>query len=329
MIKNISKILGFFKIKRVKENKRIVAFLTCLLIATVLWFLNALSKEYTTTLSYPVKYITPPKNQFLSNSPVTKFELKVDAYGFTLLRHKLSLSYSPIVLNLTAITKNSSVVNGVYTIRTRDLLRRISEQVSSEISISEIRPDIIRLQLDSLKTKTVLVKPNYKLNFKPQFNLKGPIEISPKKVKITGPAHELDTISFVTTEFVSLDKIDSEIKKSIGLVYPDNTSVNPEKVTLLVPVEKFTEKEFRVPVQVINKPAKTMVKLFPSEIKVVLLVGLSKFDNISVFDLKAFVDFSSITPTSETLEVTIKAKPTFVKIIRKTPEKVEFLIEDN
>ena len=84
MKKKLNEISGYFKLEKLKNDKRIVVFIVCLSIATVLWFLNALSKDYSTTISYPVKYVNPPGNQFLSNSPPAKFDLKVEAHGFTL-----------------------------------------------------------------------------------------------------------------------------------------------------------------------------------------------------------------------------------------------------
>ncbi|HYQ59128.1 MAG TPA: hypothetical protein VEP89_17420, partial [Draconibacterium sp.] len=106
MKKNIEKISSYLKVEQLKNDKRVVVFLVCVFIATVLWFLNALEKDYTTTISYPVRYVSPPDHQFLANKPPEKLDLKVDAHGFTLLRHKLSFAYSPIILNLTNITRN-------------------------------------------------------------------------------------------------------------------------------------------------------------------------------------------------------------------------------
>ena len=134
MKKNFNKISNYFKIDKLKNDKRIVVSLVCLLIATVLWFLNALSKDYSTTITYPVKYVDAPKNQFLANEPPSKLDLKVNAHGFTLLRHKLSLSFSPIVLNLTTITQNLEDSGDGFIIYTSNLIRRVSSQVSNENS---------------------------------------------------------------------------------------------------------------------------------------------------------------------------------------------------
>ena len=47
------------QIQQFKEkylNRNIVSYLICVVIASILWFLNTLSKDYLTEITYPVKY---------------------------------------------------------------------------------------------------------------------------------------------------------------------------------------------------------------------------------------------------------------------------------
>ena len=327
MKKKISDIPGYFKIERLKNDKRIVVFLVCLLIATVFWFLNALSKDYTTTVSYPVKYVNPPSNHFVSNKLPSRFELQVEAHGFTLLRHKLSISLSPIVINLTQITRDLEASSGRYSIRTANLLNSVSDQISKEVTVSSIRPEYFSIILDSLKTKSVPVRLNADLKFKPQFNLKKPVTITPDTVSITGPAILLDSIYFLETEFRSYENLDTETEKQLTISHPENTSVKPEKVSINIPVEKFTEKELRIPVQVKNNPENVKIKLFPADISVSFMVGLSEFENVTSSDFVATVDYNSIQNNIESIDVKIEKNPSYIEILRFSPETVEYLIE--
>lgn len=327
MKQNLSKITGYFKIERLKNDKQVMVFLICLLFATILWFLNAMSKDYSTTILYPVKYVNAPNNQFLSNEPPSELELKVNAHGFTLLRHKLSLSFAPIVLNLTSLTQNLESNYGRYTINTNSLVRRISNQVSSEIKVTDVLPEYFNVILDSLKTKTVPVEPNIEIEFKPQFSLKEPVSTIPDEVNITGPAAILDTIYSLKTEQKSFTKLEANFEKRLDLILPDKVSVSPDKITLRIIVEKFTEKVMKIPIEVINQPKNAKVKLFPSEIKVLFTVGLSEFDNIKSSDFRALADYNLIEKGVENMKITIEKKPDFIEMIRFSPEAVEFLIE--
>lgn len=327
--KQIEKIPEFLKVGKLRDNKNAIVFLVCVFIATVLWFSNALSKNYSTTLSYPVKYVNEPAQQFLANEPPDKLELKVDAHGLTLLRHKLSLSSSPIILSLSAITQNIRPDNTRYRIQTNRFLKRISSQISSEIKVIGVLPDELFIVLDSLKSKTVPVKTNVNFEFKPQFNLKSPVMISPDEVVITGPATAIDTIDQLHTKYKEYKELDASMEKKLEIVYPDKTTVEPNNVLLKIDVEKFTEKDIYVPILVKNKPAGLSIKLFPSEVKVKCLVGLSRFENLTPSDFKATVDYNSIDKETSNLFIQIETQPKHVELIRFSPETVEYLIETN
>ena len=329
MNKNISKLPTYFKLEKIRNDKRVVVYLVCVLIATILWFLNALSKDYSTLVSYPVKYMSPPSHQFLANQPPSKLELKVEAHGFTLLRYKLSLSFSPIVLNLNNITKDIQPQNGTYEIQSSGLLRRIRNQISNEITILEIHPDVILIKLDSLRSKTVPVKADVEIAFQPQFNLKDPISLTPNKINITGPSSILDTILSLSTEKVTYKAVEQNVEKNVRILHPLKTDINPEKILLKIDVEKYTEKEIKIPVLVRNKPDNVNIKLFPSEVKVTCLVGLSEFENLTANDFKAVVDFDNTNGDTKNLNVKIEQRSSFIQLVRFTPESVEYLIETN
>lgn len=327
MNKKIEKIPGYQKVEKLINNKHAIAFLVCIFIATALWFLNALGKDYSTTISYPVKYVNAPNRQFLANEPPAKLDLKVDAHGFTLLRHKLNIAYSPIILSLSNLTEGITPNNRTYEVSSNNHLKRIASQVSNEIKVREVQPDILYIVLDSLKSKSIPVKADITTSFKPQFNLKNPYKLTPQRVKITGPAATIDTIHFLYTERETFEALNASFEKNMDVLHPEKTTIIPEKVLLKIEVEKFTEKELKIPIQIKNKPADVNIKLFPSEVKVTCLIGLSEFDNINSTNFTAIVDYNSINTTSSNLAIQVDVQPSFIELMRFTPESVEYLIE--
>lgn len=326
MNNRLQEIANLFRLERLRNDRRIVVFLICLLIATILWFLNALGKDYTTTMSYSVKYTNPPENLFLSNNPPQKLNIDVNAHGFTLLRHKLSISVSPIILNLTAIRNASDSDATTFSVRTETLIKRISDQVSNEITITDIEPEVILLVFDSLATKKVPVTADVSVGFKPQFFLNGNVTLKPDSVELTGPTSILDTIHVLQTRKRNFENLDSEVNTAMNILHPEKTKVIPKKVELKVPVERFTEKKIKIPVQIRNKPEDANLKIFPSEVDVSFLVALSDYESISASDFSVFAVYDSIH-SNETLEVMVDKKPGFIQQLRVTPPSVEFLIQ--
>lgn len=327
MNKKLSEILSSFSFESIKSDRRIFVFVVCLLIATGLWFLNALSKDYTETVAYPVRFVNPPDELFLTSNPPSKLEFEVDAYGFSLLRHKLSLSSTPIVLDLSSICEEQGGSKNIITIQTQTLIQRISDQVSSEITINSISPQVLTFIFDSLAFKNVPVKVNINTEFKPQFYQHGEITTQPDSVKITGPASILDTIEALETDNLEIKNIDTNIEKTVKILHPKNTNIQEKKVKIKIPVERFTEKDINLPIQVKNKPEGLNIKLFPAQVKVSFLVGLSEYENITAADFKAFVDYNKADNSKETLEIIIESEPPFIQIQNVSPQAVEFLVE--
>jgi len=328
MNKNFTDISGYLKISKLRYDRRIIVFLICLVIATALWFLNALGKNYSATITYPVKYINAPKNQFLADITPVKINIEADGQGFTLLRHKL-LSFSPITLDVMEITKNLESKSGTYSVLSKNLVGNIAEQLNNDIKITSITPEILEIVLDSLISKTVPVELDINVDFVPQFNLKSAIATNPEKVNITGPTFVLDKISAVKTKVNIINKLEASIRQEIDLIHPGKTTISPGKVTLIIEVEKYTEKELKIPIEIKNKPDKVRIKLFPSEAKVLFTVGLSRFENIKPSDFGASVDYNSIVNDVNNLNITLYKIPEFIQGVRFSPEVVEFLIERN
>jgi YbbR domain-containing protein len=178
-----------------------------------------------------------------------------------------------------------------------------------------------------LTTKIVPLKTNIELNFKPQFHLKEKVIITPNKIKITGPATILDTITQLLIESKTFNNLDDSFKTTLKIIHPENTTVNTETVSLKIPIERFTEKELKIKIKVKNKPENIKIKLFPSELKLTILVGLSAFENIEASKFEVFVDYNTIEKDTKNLKVIINPKIENIKIIRYSPENVEYLFE--
>ncbi len=116
----IGKILGYFGASHELHIKRnVVTYGVCVIIATVLWFLNALNKEYTTEITYPIKYTELPKGKLLVSEPPKEMTLAIKAHGFALLRYSISTSFLPIVLNVKLVTGQKRPV-GIHGKHVRD-----------------------------------------------------------------------------------------------------------------------------------------------------------------------------------------------------------------
>jgi YbbR domain-containing protein len=311
-------------------NRSLGIFLICLVFATILWFLNALSKNYTITVTHPVLLTNLPRNTFIANNPPDRLNLKVHAYGFELLRYKLSISFLPITLEVDKLIKEvEPSTNGFYIINSNDIKESISLQLGSEIQLLEISPATFTLAFDSLGVKQVPVGSQINLGFRPRFDLIREIEFKPPFVTVSGPQEiitEIDTVYTVPRTFKNLD---APFSQEIVLVIPRQAYIEPQKVKMKADIEEFTEKSMSVPVWIDKQPENIRLRLFPNEVEVNFKTGLSQYALIKPEDFGLYVSWDDINSNLQSLKVKISKLPAAVKSVKISPENVEYLIEKN
>ncbi|HKK82288.1 MAG TPA: hypothetical protein VJ909_08565, partial [Prolixibacteraceae bacterium] len=129
MLKNLYLNIKHYVVNlNLKKDRRPVTFLISLLLATVLWFANALGKKYETNVSMPIQYTGLPTNKALIKTPPSSISVKMEAYGYTLLRHKFNLTINPINFNFSAFT-NKTLLEGTHnlSIATNQYIPQISK----------------------------------------------------------------------------------------------------------------------------------------------------------------------------------------------------------
>lgn len=324
-----NKIQDSFKTFNIKNDKKLVIYLISIGIASVFWFLNALEKEYTVELSFPVRYTNFPNNKILANDPPTHFVLDAKSYGFTLLRYKLSVAFSPLVFNVNDFTGKvmEKTNRSNYTISSKQYKSRLANQLSNELQIMSINPDTIHFQFDQLVTRKIKVIPNISYELKKQHFLQSDITTKPDSVDVIGPESILDTLSQIKTVSQHYKDLDQLTKRNVSLQEIEKLEFSPKRVVINIPIEEFTEKQIIVPIRINNLPDNIHVTLFPSEIKVTFMTGLSRFSTVNPQDFYACVSYKDLQSKIDFLPVSLDKIPINLKTVSFLPQKIEYLIE--
>ena len=209
-LSDFRKIKGVFDKENIKANKKMATYMFFVVLATIFWFLNALSKEYTTTVNYPVTYKDLPSKKILSNELPSRLKLTVRAKGFDLLRYKLSF-FQSLNFSVNEYTNNKmeKVGDNSFLFPTNRITSQVATQLSSAISVTHISPDTINFQFSSLIEKKIPVHLNSKLKFEPQFRLGGDIVLKPDSVWVIGAQAIIDSVKQVETELLELPEVRS------------------------------------------------------------------------------------------------------------------------
>lgn len=314
---------------RVRQDRNVIIFLAFLVISTGFWFLNALRKDYTATLTYPVRFENIPDDMMLPDELKSKILLKVRAGGFVILRYQLSNTFLPLTFDVSEMKAwSSGDVKGVYTV-TKDGHNRIVGQLSQGMELIEIEPDTLFVPLWERGTAKVPVKIETQLTFEKQFLQAGPVLLKPDSVEIYGPRKLIDSLEYIEARPLVFENIADTISTMVNLNFPPQIKSSVKRVAAMIPVEPFTELNVSVPLRINGLPDSLRIKTFPSEIQISFRVGISKYEKIDRNMFRAVVDLEQVfnEERPDRLKVRMERIPEHVESLNFSPIFVEYLLE--
>ncbi len=325
---------NIYRMIKANMKQRFFIFLFFLFISTLFWFLNTLSHDYTTTISYPVEYVGYPKNRHLvkSNKLPDKLQLTVTAFGFSLLRYNMSSIPLPISLNISNLKLNR--IKGADTLKyfllSNSIRSEISSQISSEFKIVSIQPDSLLFTFARMVTKKVAVKPDCHYKIAKQFMQTGDIVVYPDSVQVSGSHFILDTLRYIETRPITFNSLNQTFYGFVALSEPRDVILTSEKVLLQIPIERYTEAQIKIPVKIKNLPQNVELQIFPSIVTLRYHVALSNYSKFTPRDFEASVDYSEIATkqflANPKLRIKINQAPAQISAIEYYPKYVDYLI---
>ena len=308
-------------------NRRAITFLFCLLISIFIWLLMSLSKEYSISISFPVKYINLPSDKLIANHLPEAIDIEIRSSGFNLLMYKVKQHRETVLIDIND-AKSTSTKNKYY-INCNGRLDKITGQFNSSIKVDRVNPDTVFNNYNKKMTKQVFVKANLQIDFEEQYQQADSILIEPNIIDVSGTAEDLARINFVETVPVNLNKVNKDLSLKLELLKPPlskQIEFSHSSVQVKVNITKFTEGMLELPVLVENLPHGLNLKTFPDKVSVKYQVAYTDYGKINAADFKVVVDYSKIESGSNKLKVQLVKSPMNVRSIKLSNEKVEYII---
>jgi YbbR domain-containing protein len=320
--------------KRIKKrvSSEFLTYLVFFVIAVVIWYLNALNKDYTTDLKFKVKYVNLPTDKVLVEAPGNHLSLTVSAQGFTLLKYRLGFTFYPVNVDAgySSLRKSRSARDSEYYILSQTISDKISTQLSSDIRLQRISPDTLKFLFSEMVQKEIPVKVQSRLQFEKEFLPVGDIRITPSRITVSGPRTIVDTIQYVHTKNKTFKRLKDTLQVQLALQPVEQLSYSVNEVSVVLPIERHTEASVSVPIEAINLPQGLTLKTFPGTVTVNCLVPISSFEKIQPHMFRAVVDYDAIKDAKDGMakaKVSIAKSPSYVSDIRFNPKNVDFIIE--
>ncbi len=319
------------KKRRWVPDRDTMIFFFFLILSFFFWFLNNLSKDVHTVVSYPVRYVNPPTDRVQKGELPGRLNLVVRGSGYSLLQLRMSGGRSPAIVDMTRTRHLMKPVgeSDVSYLLTDDLSDIFSRQLRADFDIVTIEPDTLFFHFDEIMSAMVPVVPDIVITTDRHYRVRGAPMADPDSVMVTGPRNIVDTLSKIFTVTREMSGVNRTTDVTLQLAVDGSLSVNPRRVSVNIPVEQFTEARLNLEVEIINNREGIVVRMFPPEVTATILVALSDYNRLQESNVRAVVDLESIDLHGvDKLPVQIVNLPSYVEVVRHTPRELDFLIEN-
>ena len=310
-----------------RRDGRVITFAICLFLSMFFWLLMTLSKEYSTTVRFPVHYKNLPPDKVVSNNLPETVDIEIKAKGFDLLAYKFRKTHDTIDIDM----KDARALNSknVYYLLSNWRTDKVNAQFSKEIHVLKLNPDTIFINFNKKVSRSLPVKYNLSLGYSKQYNLTDSITIQPKYVSVAAEAEVINKMDSVETQQITLKNVNKSMVIKLPLIKKPafkHVEYSEKFVKATINVTKYTEASLELPVEVENLPMGYAFKAFPDKVTVKFNVAFKNYEKINALDFRAVVDYKKIDLESNKLKVQLVKIPEGIRNLKLVTEKVEYII---
>lgn len=322
---------GKFKPLDGKLRYKLSVFLVCVLLSSMMWGMIKLTHEYDVTVRFKVEASALPKDRILVGNTDSVISITVRAKGLDYYSRILSAQSEPLYFNLNDLKLKRSGDRYTGYLRTSRNTRVILDQLPSGIEILAIEPDTLHFIFEKSISKKVAIRPDVSLRFSRQHNLYDSIAVTPDSVLVSGRKEILDTLRYISTEYKSYTGLDKDLTEKLRLINPGfypPVKFSVDSAELKLSVEKFTEAQVEVPVELIHdSPPGSTYKTFPEKLTLTCLIAMKDYNRLDPSLFTVVANTEALKESSDRrVPVKVIASPLFIKVIKIDPDKVEYLI---
>ena len=302
------------------SGNRFKFFFLFVLLSFIFWFSTKLSNTYQIEQSYSIHWKNIPKGIIIDNDS-SELGLSITASGIEILWYRLFKNKISLVLD-------ENIFIGKEAFASIDNERfNIQQQLFDNTILNQITTPVMKIAYARLGVKKVKISSEPTLKFRAGYLSDSPLTIYPDSLLVWGSQDVLDTLTRVKTVSFVMEDIFESFKKAIVLENLTNLRYDIKEVNIKQEISRYSEKEFILPIEIINIPKSVRVKLFPPTANVKATMPLTLLNGFNVKDFMLVVDYELILKNELThLPIRLVKQPSQVKKVIWEPKTVNYLI---
>jgi hypothetical protein len=326
--KVIDNVLPF--LKNFKVRKQVIIFLFFFSISFLLWIVQALNKNYTSSIKLHLNFTGNYENFSIKNPKMFKrtILLQVEGNGYTIFREKIRIfsNQADIDIGNLNLIKNQSNYNWYF--YTNTIKTELQPQYGQSLKILDIEPDTLAFLLTQKVEKKIAIKANIKLNTAPGFAVKGKIELAPDSIVVEGPDYLMEKIDSVQLFSYTKNNLKSDINQNIGITLPPQISSPVKSCIVKAHIAEFTDISIQIPIDFENTPKNLEIITFPSKVQLTFSVFVEDYKHVNKDLINSKIDYYKIMPGDKYAEIEINTNNTNIFFLRFSPHFAEYLLQE-
>ncbi len=291
------------------------ALALCIFAAAIFWIFNALNKNYSTNVSFPLQFeFDNAKYIPVEPLPATLI-LNVSGNGWELFRKSLGLKVPNIALSLERPVETRKIVAST-------LSPVVAGQIGS-LTVNYIVSDTLRLKIETRISRKIKLMADLKdVTFKNNFGRISSVVILPDSILIEGPKSLVEKFTDSMEVKITASRIDNSYRESVEIAIPygDLIKRNPPVAEVIFDVGPMEEVTRSLKLNVPRMSSATEVDR--DSVQCIFLIPQKEHDRFQS-------DISTITASLSSFEIKKGETKLLLPFIQGVPAYVKVLHTDS
>jgi YbbR domain-containing protein len=280
----VKSIFNFLRFN--KKNWKAVVL--CMFAAMVFWFFNALNKNYSTNINFPVTFDYDQEQYIPIKSLPSTVRMNVTGSGWDLFRRSLGFKVPPLIVPLENPADVRKIVGTT--------LPAIFAGQLERLKINFIITDTIRIHVEERLRKKFSIKiDSVQQYLNPDFGLVDRPILTPDTVWLEGPTKTIQKLPETLVLVLPQMNIRKDFNENIELPLGQNGLITAQfqKVNVSFDVEKFVQVDKQIKLNIINIPSRLKQGAAIKKVSCTYRLPVSTSKTFTGASLEAVVDLNN------------------------------------
>lgn len=295
----------------------------CFLAASTFWLLNALNKNYTTRISYPIRF-NYNRDALIPIRPLPEeVVINVSGQGWRLLRKSLGIDVRPAEINLRNVP--------AATYLTGSSLRPMFMNLLDELTLNFVATDTLFFRFDYRAERTIPIAVDTTvIEAAENHVILPPVEVSPAAVTFRGPASIIDSLPEPYVVRPPSRRLTSSYETTVPLEVVQNKELvkaNASEVQVRFEVAPLVQEDLQVEPGLVNFPQNRSFVMRPAY--ATLRYSYPQGRTVDREQFVVVLDYARYNPQDSTIVPTLVQQPPNLRRLAISPEKFKVFFQED